>query len=966
MANAFEIDREMFKGSFNDTPLALSRKDNEFKAFKNARLRKDMVIEKTDGRFLLNTVTGGSASKITGIVMPPARIPLLTVDATNNALYLHDGSGYVTATIASADYFTYAGLAAALQTAIQAVISGVTVTYGVSVSKKFRVANASGATIIVLWESSNSTISDTDAKKRIWGWNFSVSIANSGTSDSDFEVDSEPPCQGDKRYYFTDNDVEDEDGNEVFLKDGSTSITPSPHDIADAWFLDKSYLSNGVKNYIMRDRYLRETLPEKPVSVPVSSNQTATYDVYVQSSIPIAVTGGNQGNKEFTIAGFHIYHFRNNGTIEIQGSTGNDGTYTINGNSTYSSGTTTIVVDQAIPSATFDGNIEFTYTDNLRINSTNTQARMEIRVPGGWDTSKVNGLNDYIALKLRRHGTVSNYKMEVYFDIPSMGYSVLLKTIAADDLTQSYVVYTYDDFFFLIPSTTEKAYLRFKFIVLGATTTGHIDIGGEDASGNNWASLMDADGIFSTQASETFEPYCGLKITAITIANSAGFKTSLINKDGYETELSDAITPTYTGASLHAINITEPDGEFDHEFVRLYKTEEGGSTYYHVVDISKKFDYSLGHIKAIMMGMSDAALAARGQADVLTIRRSDVPYRRNSTFDGRNWITGSPEFPDHTIAYSLANTYEAYDLADNILVIGKEGSPIIGHEATEHFIAVFKENLIATVYLASPYAIRETTGGTGTFSHDSIVRHKKKDILFFQQQDGHFAYFDGYKVTPISEGLLDELVKTMNMARLDKTTGYFDKDKNEVKWSFCTGSNTTPNTSVRYNLNFNRWETDDTFADIWVEDRIAGTVNLVDRTGEELYLGAANLKTFYNEQAIYDYNPGTGVQDNIDMDVEFADSTYTISEYKSFFKFEIEAYAEDGTQVLNVAWFMDRSASSEGNHDFTLPAAAALQWTGMGGMGQWSRLKLTNDDKKGKVYISWMRVQFNEIGAAQL
>lgn len=72
--------------------------------------------------------------------------------------------------------------------------------------------------------------------------------------------------------------------------------------------------------------------------------QVDTYDI----------TGVDQGTKTFTIAESVAHLFIDGKTFAVSGSTGNDGTYTINGDAT---GTTSIIVDEAIADATVDGAI---------------------------------------------------------------------------------------------------------------------------------------------------------------------------------------------------------------------------------------------------------------------------------------------------------------------------------------------------------------------------------------------------------------------------------------------------------------------------------------------------------------------------------------------------------------------------------------------------------------------------------
>lgn len=71
-----------------------------------------------------------------------------------------------------------------------------------------------------------------------------------------------------------------------------------------------------------------------------------------------AITGVNTGSKVFTVAGDKLHLFLSAGTFTIAGSTGNDGTYTIASDSVLNGSDTDITVNEAIPNATADGNIE--------------------------------------------------------------------------------------------------------------------------------------------------------------------------------------------------------------------------------------------------------------------------------------------------------------------------------------------------------------------------------------------------------------------------------------------------------------------------------------------------------------------------------------------------------------------------------------------------------------------------------
>jgi len=89
-------------------------------------------------------------------------------------------------------------------------------------------------------------------------------------------------------------------------------------------------------------------------------------------AIAYTITAVNQGTKTFGIAGDWTAQFEDGDTFIISGSTGNDGTFTINGTPTYASGTdtTSIIVDEAISDATVDGTINHSALQHTTFNAT--------------------------------------------------------------------------------------------------------------------------------------------------------------------------------------------------------------------------------------------------------------------------------------------------------------------------------------------------------------------------------------------------------------------------------------------------------------------------------------------------------------------------------------------------------------------------------------------------------------------
>ena len=111
-----------------------------------------------------------------------------------------------------------------------------------------------------------------------------------------------------------------------------------------------------------------------------------------------SITGVNQGTKTFTVAESAASKFTDGTHFTISGSTGNDGTYTCDGDAT-GSGPTDIVVNEAIPDATVDGTISTIWTViTAKHNSTSSFSQSGFiawSIPGDWTTRTVDSQSAY-------------------------------------------------------------------------------------------------------------------------------------------------------------------------------------------------------------------------------------------------------------------------------------------------------------------------------------------------------------------------------------------------------------------------------------------------------------------------------------------------------------------------------------------------------------------------------------------
>lgn len=82
----------------------------------------------------------------------------------------------------------------------------------------------------------------------------------------------------------------------------------------------------------------------------------ANGDRYIIANRSDAITAVDQGTKKFSFATDQAARFTASDRIEIAGSTGNDGYYTV-ASATYNAPNTEVIVDEAIPDPTADGNM---------------------------------------------------------------------------------------------------------------------------------------------------------------------------------------------------------------------------------------------------------------------------------------------------------------------------------------------------------------------------------------------------------------------------------------------------------------------------------------------------------------------------------------------------------------------------------------------------------------------------------
>jgi len=257
-------------------------------------------------------------------------------------------------------------------------------------------------------------------------------------------------------------------------------------------------------------------------------------------------------------------------------------------------------------------------------------------------------------------------------------------------------------------------------------------------------------------------------------AQTRKWRASLVNAEGFETELSEVYTRT-TAAFVDevwyaSVAISTPDAVLhDISAVRLYCTEDAGDVFYRRIEIPFSWLGLSGTIEEgkyaqqFYLNMSD--LATYGvEVDVLTVRDAPPPFKYSTVWQGRIWMV-SDEYPSRLLWCDVdaqgQMVPESIDLGQNQMPIGTDQNPITGLAPFEDRLMVFKERNPSLIVPSGNGWQQMEVKGMGTKSHQSIrsVRSDQGSGYFWQGSDGHFYYSDGVTIVNLSQGHLEKLVE---------------------------------------------------------------------------------------------------------------------------------------------------------------------------------------------------------------
>ena len=860
-------------GGLNDSPFIACRDQNQFETQTDYSPTLYGSLKKNLGRE--NLITGYTGTNVEEIIVPPYKKPIVTIDSTNKVV---QGWG----TLTEGPYYTYEELATELTSGSKVV------TYDSS-TRKFTFTNTGPIAIYwqPLWLAANYDYPYNLADPTIFGFYFTIKDASSPYSvTSTFPVEP-PPCN--ERFVFTDNTGTnsqrffDESKNAIpgmkVVKDSYPTVTYKP--LSDGpyvgiWRNNNWYGSDSKYSYVMRGT--------NRINSAINTTTARPHDV------------ADAGSSE-----------------------------------------TTAIYNQSTTSANFYTLGGFTGTPD---------ARQYMRLTIASTLNADNVIGDYLRADLG-WATANDFDINVYIEKPDDGYRELVGTYKAADIpaAASHALTKLEGEYFVPPHSAGEVHFLLEWVPLEIDASGVLNVYCDTTATANSFGCNDDGEMVSLSSVHDFK-WCGdagLTGESSGVSTHWKHKISFINKDGFETNLNAVNTEITTVTASRPVTLSIAraynDGlrfidlyedEDDIEYVRLYRTKDGGSTYFKVCDM--KYDL-MDLNQDFYDGVPDDQIEDNVEADEVTNRNCMHPNTLSLWWQDRAWTIINKDLPG-VVLYSRPASM-SFDWVSQWFLVNNDAQPNTAAAAIGERLFVFKSNSITYIYPSGSSFGQSTVNDVdiGCLSRKGCQAVLENGgTVYFQGNDGHFWVTDGVGAKSISKGRLDEFVDSLNSDELDTTISWFDADKREVVWSVCTGSNTTPDTNIVYSIVHDCFWKETTVGNVWVDDYIKD-----GSEGQQFQLGAIEDDIFYAKSTYNDFGgtfSGSMKTGRLYFDNEESE--------KNFTRLWVQAKSAQASKDLPVKWYVDTETTEVGTHTFSTTTAAAHYDCGLTGQGRAIILEFPN------------------------
>jgi len=595
-------------------------------------------------------------------------------------------------------------------------------------------------------------------------------------------------------------------------------------------------------------------------------------------------------------------------------------------------------------------------------------------VPGVSGYPDINLVNLFQIYLKKAAGTATDFWLDVYFEFSDINIEpVKLCSINSGELSDSQGV--------LVTKYVETAALGIVNNV--GISPGWIRIDYRNPEGPKplevgWAvsdmvnqyQYLDENGAWKNASAN--RDVCAFLGQTASLTGSYYWKYSLTNREGVETELSDAAQITgMNGQVVKQIMALDTPLLLDVEYINIYRTIASGSTYYLVGRIPYEyiryyghlFNGYVGHLEFSMSeGIPDNELIMHAEADVITARDPLPPGIKYACWSNRGWVLKD----NGLLYYSRPYFVDSFDYTYQMMEFNQAGGKALDLIPMIDRLLVLKTNGIGIVYPSggkfSSYMI--DTKGVGVCSSSAAVFvAEAANGVFMQAQDGHFYLFSGNNsLVNISKGKIDSLVNSFNKSALSKTRCVYDSVNKDILWSVCTGDNTTPDKLVFYHLPTRSWHTSDMASEYFLQDHLTSPDQM-------MIMGCSGGNTFHY------YQGNSDLGNNLTAYWEGSDWVFPDDKQRVLRKnyLAVEIYFENSSplQTATLRWYLDNSASEYSHLSIALDGSTNRTSRGtyripLSGTGNSIRFRLEFDDQLGEVKWSFVSLEFEPVLQARL
>ena len=776
--------------------------------------------------------------------------------------------------------------------------SNFAVDYDTTTAGKFRVEDSTN-TFILYWGHDNTTIDPA-----LFGFTFSQESSGSGpyTMDSLYKPDT-PVCKGNKKYISTANSVLDEDGNEVYLADGSTSIETNEEDAwRGVWHNGRYYGCNGSANYIIRDSHIRILPPNDECDISVvEQNDTSNHNIYSYNDDEAAdrLLSVNADNPVLRIK---LDEHTANAVANYM--------YFKCGSGDYPS-----------YDSVYNFYIEIPAHDYKELFLTLTYQDIGREYPG-------SGSSWYYDVDGFRAFVPYTSSADVYILVERKGGPSAIGSLIFfydDDGGVTHNIWQYDDSADLFGAVSGRLHMTFaatndlentkkyKYKIALVNAEGYVTQ--LQSVGNNHLTCSDDENhdiSFGIPDRDNYD-YKWIRMYRTEGDGSVYYK--LIDMPAY-----------MDYSSINSVICGCPDTDLGEE-----ADDTTSRTTEMVYDRLAWWENRM-----FVAGISDTP-------DVVYWSVANEPENFNKSTQwvkvGRDGlpITGLAPLADRLIIFKENSIYALFPSGNSYRLEDKNDEGI-GTRSQDSLVPDF--------------------GAKG-----AICYFQGQDGHFYATDGIYLMPLSIGRLDSFVNGQDDEVDLWLNKDYITETSGKFNNKDREVMWSVCTGTgsnagSTTVNKNVIYDVDEQKFSYDDFPSIRWYKDRITSVASDDSRlTGDEKLLGHSSDGTifFYGETA-----------DDMDSDIvatyETADVGYgQDEEIKSFISIEVSAYKlSESTQTLTVSWYTDGSDTADGSQDITLSDSPTKHNIRPYCRGKTLRIKIENDDSLGRVRINQIIVEYRQ------